>query len=303
MPCYHPLEGYQKPSGGITFNRKESNGNFLQVPCGQCIGCRIDRSRQWAVRCVHEAQMHNENTFITLTYAEEPADKSLNVEHFQLFMKRLRKHYAPRKIRYYHCGEYGQDQEDLKRGVTALGRPHYHALLFNCSFEDKEIYKFERDIPLYTSATLAKIWGKGYVTIGDVNIKTAAYVARYVMKKINGSIADEHYTKICKYTGELFNVQPEYTTMSRRPGIGYPWWDKFADDIFPDDFAIIEGKKFKTPQYYLSLLERESPTMYQDLKTKRQKQFAKYADDNTPERRATKEKCKSAQLNHLKRTL
>ena len=151
------------------------------VPCGQCIGCRLERSRQWAIRCVHEASLHTDNCFITLTYSPDclPSDGSLNHDDFQKFFKRLRKHIAPKKIRYYMCGEYGEDLQQPSK----LGRPHFHACLFGLDFDDKQLYIVRDDVKLYTSATLEKIWGKGFVTIGDVTFESAAYVARYIAKK------------------------------------------------------------------------------------------------------------------------
>ena len=76
----------------IVFTPKDGYYDMpIQVPCGQCAGRRLDQSKQWALRCVHEAQVHDENCFITLTYNNEnlPKDGSLNKRDFQLFMKRL----------------------------------------------------------------------------------------------------------------------------------------------------------------------------------------------------------------------
>ncbi len=258
--------------------------------------------------------MHTQNCFITLTYDDQhlPPGQSIDVRDFQLFMKKLRKKYAPKPIRYYHCGEYGEDQEDIKnkRDPVRLGRPHYHALLFGHSFPDTEICGTDyTGSPLYTSPTLSSIWGKGYVQIGEVNIQTAAYVARYVMKKITADKRDgnkkqfEHYQKPNTLTGELQPVTPEYTTMSRRPGIGFPWWEKYAADIFPDDFAIINGRKFKTPKYYTNLLEKEAPEMFADLKTKRLEFAQMHIEDQTPERLATREFCQQRKIGQLKRQL
>ncbi len=110
MTCYSPIAGYRSRTAGtaggygIVFKKEQSNGQKIEVACGQCIGCRLDKSKEWAIRCVHEAQMHEANCFITLTYNAEnlPSDGSLVKEHFQKFMKRLRKT-TPQKIRYFHC--------------------------------------------------------------------------------------------------------------------------------------------------------------------------------------------------------
>ena len=118
MPCYHPITawrlvgGMDKKTGKwkITFDKRKGHpATEMKISCGQCIGCRLERSRQWAVRCVHEASLHTANSFITLTYRNEclPGDGSVHPEHFQKFMKRLRKALPDVKIRFFHCGEYG----------------------------------------------------------------------------------------------------------------------------------------------------------------------------------------------------
>ena len=289
---------------------------MMQVPCGQCIGCRIDKSRHWAIRCVHEAQMHQQNSFITLTYEKDEEAISLNSRHFSRFMKRLRKTYEPEQIRFYHCGEYGTARDDEDQPIphplvekrTALGRAHHHAILFGIDFSDKQFFSQRKDIITYTSPTLERIWRQdknhsgGFITLGDVNVNTAAYVARYCMKKLGGELGELYYSKVDKH-GELIRVKPEFTTMSRRQGIGYSWFEKYANDLFPWDEAIHDGKKYSVPKYYLTLLEREAPTMYQDLKEERRRKFAKHAADNTPQRLAAKEKVKQRQLQSLKRTL
>ena len=109
------------------------------------------------------------------------------------------------------CGEYGSDPDQL----SGLGRPHFHACLFNLDFKDKEFYSERDGVPLFKSASLSQIWGKGFVTVGEVTFESAAYVARYITKKINGDLADIHYNKVNYLTGELQSVEPEFTTMSR----------------------------------------------------------------------------------------
>lgn len=94
MACYAPLSAWKKPGGGITFKQSEATGlRPIKLPCGQCLGCRLDYSREWAVRCTHEALLHQENSFITLTYDDEhlPWDRGLRKKHWQDFAKRLRK--------------------------------------------------------------------------------------------------------------------------------------------------------------------------------------------------------------------
>lgn len=310
MPCYKPLQGYKSQiksaTGGyqITFVKSQglAGGSFkMSVPCGQCIGCRLDRSREWAIRCVHEASLYEHNSFITLTYNEEnlPTDNSLHKTHFQKFMKRLRKKYPNKKIRYYHCGEYGE----LNR------RPHYHAIIFNLEFQDKKYFKEVNKQILYTSDILDEVWQhQGFTTIGNVTFESAAYVARYIMKKINGEQADEHYKdiKIDPRTGEILTIvqlQPEYTTMSRRPGIASDWYNKFSSDLFPSDEVILKGKKLKVPRFYQKIYQIEHPEHYEQLKLKRLKGLEKHKKDNTSERLAIRERCQQRKLDQLIRTL
>ena len=225
MPCYSPLKGFvNKESGGIVFKRSKIAGAEMEVACGQCLGCRLDRSREWAARIVHEAQLYDDNCFITLTYDDEhlPKDGSLDKSHFQKFMKRLRKRFSDRKIRYYHCGEYG-DQ---------LDRPHYHACLFNFDFMDKELLKERDGNFLFVSQTLHELWPYGFSTVGELTFQSAAYCARYVLKKVNGVLSQDHYLR-CDENGVAYWLQPEYTTMSRRPGIGRDWYEKYKEDVHP----------------------------------------------------------------------
>ena len=180
MTCFHPIQAYKsteltkKGKRKIVFKKAEGVPFLeLTLPCGQCVGCRLERSRQWAIRCVHEASMHKKNCFITLTFDNQhlPKDGSLDVRDFQLFMKRVRKRFGT-NIRFYHCGEYGEK----------LGRPHYHACLFNFDFEDKILWKEINGQKLYISQSLSELWPFGFSTIGEVTYQSAAYVARYIMK-------------------------------------------------------------------------------------------------------------------------
>ncbi len=262
----------------------------VKLPCGQCVGCRLERSRQWAIRCSHEASLYEDNAFITLTYSDAhlPSDGSLNLVHFQKFIKRLRKQYGP-KIRYYHCGEYGEK----------FKRPHYHACLFNFDFEDKKLFQIKNNNRYYTSEILQTLWPMGFSIIGDVTFQSAAYVARYIMKKINGAAAENHYAN--PETGEI--LKPEYTTMSRRPGIGSAWLKKYQSDVYPGDFVVMGGKKMKPPKYYDRQYELTNPSEYGQLKTDRVLNAKKFESNNTPERLKTREVVQKARLNLLPRKL
>lgn len=186
---------------------------YTTVPCGKCRECKMDYARQWANRMVLEAQDWSRNLFFTATYNNTnlPIQASsgfptLDKRDIQLFMKRLRKEFSPRTVRYYFAGEYG----------TKTHRPHYHAILFNIGLEDfpdRRIHSYnELKQPLYYSPTLEKIWGHGFILMSDVTWKTCNYVARYVDKKL--------VREDIPITDGEFDWEPEFSLCSRRPGIG-----------------------------------------------------------------------------------
>lgn len=296
MACYHPLHGYRaavpNASGkrGIVFNPAHGFKDLpVTVPCGQCIGCRLERSRQWAIRCMHEASLHEDNCFITLTYNNEhlPADGSLNLDHFQRFMKRLRKKFG--KVRFFHCGEYGE----------LNSRPHYHACIFGFDFPDRELFSSRDNIKLYRSKSLEQLWPYGFATIGDVTFESAAYVARYIMKKVNGERAEDHYKSVDLDSGEVFDIKPEYVTMSRRPGIAAVWFEKFGNEVYPDDFVVIRGKKMRPPKFYDALLERTHSELFDKVKDKR----VRSAITRSADELSISETVKMSQIKLLKREL
>jgi len=266
---------------GITFKRNESNGQSLKLPCGQCIGCRIRRSKEWAIRCIHEASCHNQNCFVTLTYDDKhiPHDHGLRKSDVQKFLKRLRKRFPGKTIRYYMCGEYGEQ----------FGRPHYHLLLFGFDFPDKKFWQERKEKRFYRSQVLESLWPFGYSSISDVTFESAAYVARYVMKKINGKNATKHYRKTDPETGESFDVQPEYNSMSLKPGIAYHWFNRYSSDVYPEDCVTHKGKKIQTPRYYDKQLEATNPGEYEIIKKRRIIKAQKNAENNTYDRLKTRE--------------
>lgn len=298
MPCYHPLKGFRSrmlnASGkrSIVFNQNQGYKDMpIELSCGQCIGCRLERSKRWAIRCVHEASLYQNNSFITLTYSNEnlPPHNSLKLKDFQDFMKRLR--FANGKnIRFFHCGEYGE----------RFSRPHYHACLFNFDFKDKIHQTTANGNKLYISKHLQELWPLGHSLIGNVTFESAAYVARYITKKITGDKALTHYNTINQDTGEILaERKPEYTTMSRRPGIGKGWYDKFKTDLYPDDFVILREKKLKVPKYYDTQFELDNLSAFERIKAQRIFQAKNRAPDNTPERLAVKEQIQEQQLKQL----
>jgi len=244
MPCYKPL----------SLPRPKLKTGFQTVPCGRCIGCRLERSRQWAMRVMCEAQSHKENCFITLTYKESELPwgrlaPTLVPRDLQLFWKRLRKEFG-NAIRYYACGEYGE----------RYGRPHYHAALFGFDFPDKKLIDSRNGFDYFQSGKLDSIWSHGGCIIGDLTFESAAYVSRYVTSKLTGPSAVKYVQN-----GQV----PEFSRMSLKPGIGAAWFDKYSTDVFPRGVMRIRGVPSRPPRYFLELLKRINPLEAEIQSTRR----------------------------------
>lgn len=304
MPCYHPLTAYRSLSQGgkVVFSPPSPFAPEIQLPCGQCVGCRLDRSRKWAIRCLHEASLYERNCFVTLTYSDRhlPSNGSLEKDALPKFFKRLRKR-SGAGVRFYACGEYGSE----------FDRPHYHACIFNYDFADKVLWSVRGDVCIYTSALLADLWSFGFSTVGDVTFDSAAYVARYVMKKITGPRADNvqvdgslgPYHRVDPDTGEIFFVEPEFNLMSRRPGIGKPWLDRYMSDVYPGDFVVVRGRKMKPPRYYDDQYGKMFVDAHAEMKAERRKVGRARAWDNTPARLKVREKITLSKLSNFKRSV
>lgn len=264
MPCFHPAMALHELVPGIFRNKvkflgKRVSDNWqndllpvyqsmlksgtieaIELPCGNCIGCRLERSRQWALRCIHEASFHSENCFLTLTYDPDLKgySPSLNKRDITLFLKSLRRKIEPERIRFFQCGEYG----DLNL------HPHHHVLLFGYSFPDKVKCVTSNGSVYYRSAELESLWKHGFSSIGDLTFESAAYVARYVLKKLNGDAAEFYKAR---------GIIPPFVTMSRRPGIGADFFKKFEGDFYPKDYITFnDGRKLRPPKYYDRLFEQ-----------------------------------------------
>lgn len=354
MPCYHPLSAFRLTHGHLDFYKGSGKKARLvrvnsldkivfkipagfgklytpqPLPCGRCVGCRSVRSREWAIRCDHEASLHDRNCFVTLTFDDYhlPSNQSLDKSVIPAFMKRLRKKFVPKcpipkvpkddphyadvrkrrkewlfkhGIRAYYCGEYGDKH----------GRPHYHILLFNFDFDDRRFHKQEKNGSIvYTSKALDRLWWDkelkckiGHAVVGNVTFNSAAYVAGYIMKKITGDMAYDHYETYDLETGEVIHRLPEFGEMSRNPGIARVWFDKFKDDVYPRDFVVVKGKKMPPPKYYDALFKAFNESGYEDIKAERIVEMKKRVDDNSPERLLVKEQVAIATLNQHKRGL
>lgn len=216
---------------------------------------------------MHEASMHRDNCFITLTYSDAhlPAYGSLVKSDFQKFMKRLRKEIAPERVRFFHAGEYGE----------RLGRPHYHACLFGYGFPDKVQFKMRGEFPVYRSALLESVWPFGLSEVGSLTFESASYVARYITKKITGKAAEDHYAVMDAETGELVMLQPEYATMSRSKGIGSTWLEKYQGEVYPNDEVVMRGRAMKPPRAYDVRFKEESPEMFAMVRSARMAELRK----------------------------
>lgn len=289
MSCYHPLKAF--PVGktekgkidykitGIDAECVALNGDkwdpypyvldipnckvvtdSILIPCGQCIGCRLDYSREWAVRMMAELNYHDSAYFVTLTYNDDNLPMSEYVDDdgviqsiatlckrdCQLFFKRLRK---DQEVRYYLAGEYG----------PTTARPHYHAIIYGLELNDLIYYKdTDLGFSLYTSPYLAKKWQKGHVIVGNVSFESCAYVSRYICSKLKGDLSELY---------DRYNLTPEFSLMSRRPGIGKDYFLDHFDDIYPRDEIILDkGQVVRPPRYYDKCMDSIDDNILQSVK-------------------------------------
>lgn len=297
MPCFHPLRGFRSPLPNrngkfpIVFDRTCA----AVIPCGWCVGCQLDKARNWAVRCYHEASLYVENCFVTLTYDDEnlPPFGGLVKRDLQLFLKRVRKQYGA-GIRFFACGEYGEK----------LGRPHFHICFFNFDFRDKQYWTERNGYRVYVSEALGRLWSAGLHEIGEMSFEAAAYTARYCLKKVKRGEQDGYYTRLVLETGELVPVEPEFTVMSRRPGIGHAWFNRYLGDVFPDDFVVVRGVPVRVPRYYELQLEKLDPVEFARIKAERREDAMERGNaNNTPERLKVRETVARAKLSLYTRRL
>lgn len=271
----------------------------------------LDRSVSWAVRCVHEQQLHEHSCFVTLTYRPESLESySLHYPDFQNFMKRLR-HWrwtqegcracGPAQaergglVRFFMCGEYGSEH----------GRPHFHALLFGVRFPDLSYLRGSpRGVPLYRSGILETLWPAGFSSVGAVSFESAAYVARYATKStVTGEF--QKRSRLDRYavdpeTGECWFMVPEFNRMSLKPGIGAKWFDRYHGDVFPHDRVIQNGQAVRPPKYYKTLLARKDWFAAAMVDSRRVLENQGRAEMQTPARLAAHEAVLKARL-HLKK--
>ena len=300
LPCYHPLKAFvlgekdgkrllkvtsyevdhlERSGDGFAccihpaYGRPGDVTEFIEIPCGKCSGCRLQRSREWANRCMLELEYHKSSYFVTLTYddayvpihyysdpetGEALPSMSLVKRDFQLFMKRLRKKFGE-GIRFFASGEYG----------SQTFRPHYHAIIFGLQLDDLVPYKRSvQGFQYFNSASLQEVWPNGFAVVAPVTWETCAYTARYVMKKLTGPEAEFY---------ENFNIVPEFSLMSRKPGIARQYYEDHPD-LYEHEFINIStekgGRKFRPPKYYDKLFDLDCPEESARLKAVRQKMAA-----------------------------
>lgn len=298
------MEAWQRFDNKIVFQNPGTYRRFLKLRCGACIGCRLSRSEAWAIRCVNEASLHDRNCYITLTYDDDrlPRYGSLLYRDFQLFLKRLRKEFSNKDeygniwrlpIRFFMCGEYGDKNQ----------RPHFHACLFGVSFPDMAFWgKSPSGSDLYRSPILERLWKKGFSSIGALTFESAAYVARYICKKVVGKDAELHYGRVDFATGEIYSLEPEFCQMSLKPGIGANWIKRYSDEVLIHDGVAINGSVRSVPKYYDTVLESMSPLRHGANKERRIKLGRALKADCTPARLAAQEIVTTAGMVFKKRS-
>lgn len=312
IPLKHRMDLFKK---GLPMPPSDEYNEYGSNPCGRCMDCRLDRSRETGLRALHESRLYEDNCFITLTFSQPMLERygiltdggySLDRDLVTRFIKKVRqkfdngfefddrftksKFYDARKIRVFGCGEYGEE----------LGRPHYHLCLFNCNFPDRVKWKKINGFWHYTSSILSSLWSidgvsLGQASVADFSFETAAYCARYSLKKINGPKAADHYK------GRL----PEFLIFpTRGGGIGKPWFELYGkSDVVPTDTCLINGAVCKPPRYYDKLREREDPEGFARAKELRAVKAAEGSEDNVWARLKVKEKCMNARIRLLVRNL
>lgn len=303
MSCLFPKLAFQNTSvkqplrfTGLPFHsdswknkpkHPDPNWKSLKMPCGGCLYCRLKHSRENAIRCVHEASMHKDSIFVTLTYNPEslPANNTFNFNHPVLFMKRLRRLYGP-KIKSFVCAEYGE------KG----GRPHYHLLIFGLKPTDMYLWRMSKNprmkCQLFRSPSLERLWGTGKgknfrsygnMEIGDVTMQSAAYVARYVVKKNKTKKAIEK---------ELNKFHEKSICVSRREGIGLSWLKKYYSDIYTTDSVHYKNRqgavlKMTPPKYYDKKFEQMYPDEFLKIKLARQAKMSETKSDTKQQSQAS----------------
>lgn len=220
MPCYHPIRAWRTPNREVKLGKDRPDGTLLQLPCGNCLGCRTNYAQSWALRCQLEYHEHQAAVFATLTFDEEHKPLTLNKEHVSKYIRKIRKHFD-QKLRFFATGEYGEQTQ----------RPHYHAIIYGPS---------ELDAP-----RLEEAWEQGHVKVDPATPANIAYTAGYCSKKIG--YKRHNHTRVDPTTGNEYQWQPPFILMSRNPGIGATA-KKYLNSWRL--YAIKDGHKMPVPRYF-----------------------------------------------------
>lgn len=290
--CHSPITAYPV-SGGISFSRPVGHsGRTVQVPCRQCLHCRLTRAAEWGTRCWAESLSHANAWFLTLSQDDDhgSAWSSLDKAVLQAFWHRWRERGV--KVRYAACGEYGEQTE----------RAHYHAAVFGPEIPGLEFFRNnERGDRLYVSDWLSELWGRGFVTVGALTPESAAYVAGYCLRDMYAKQPGRYDT--VNPSGELVERELPFFTMSRRPGIGAGFVERYGTQFAAGDFMISGGRKVPTPKYFHRVLEAQNPDLAAVLQERREDEV--YSDrakrERRPGRLAAKATCLQAKLDVARR--
>ena len=297
MTCRAPLQASQHKTGGkVTIWKTGTRPKTLaegyaalDVPCGQCMSCRLEKQRIWAIRMAHEAQFWEEalckySIFLTLTYDDEhlPLHKTLVKDHVQGFFKRLWWKVESDKLRYYVVGEYGAQCPDHEIEncplCGPLQRPHYHAIIFGWDAPPKDQKRLgTRDgMPVYESQIINEAWTFGKHEYGACTFEACSYVAGYLTKKQTGNEAPEYYTRHIIETDQIVEIEPEFAMMSKRPGIGKYYYDAYHAHMYNQDQCTVPGRGEvgKPPPYYDAHYEEFDSEHMARIKEDRRKQMA-----------------------------
>lgn len=278
MPCYQRIR--------VSIERGEPRSDGLKeyqeqyVPCGQCLGCRSEQARQWAVRMVHESTQHDHAYFVTLTYDDGslPENGSLNAADIGPFVRRLRRYYKDFQRRFYYKERYGVWAPGYPRGLSyyicgeygpKTVRPHYHAVLYGPGFPDRTVLRGDGRAVVWKSEVLDQLWSHGITEFSALTFGSASYVAQYVRKKVGARSDPDRYLRVQEQTGELVEVAPEFARMSRRPAIGRRWIEKYWRDVYPRDYVVVDGFECRPPRYYDRWLEEHHQEVWKEVRRKR----------------------------------
>lgn len=263
-------------------NAKSYKYQYELVACNHCYACTLNSSAEWATRIMFEAKKYECNFWLTLTYNDDnlPIAEKMNFgeetftnygdemwitgtlvpDHITTFLKSLRKNYerkGHKGIKFYLCGEYGEKTK----------RPHYHIVLMNCPLDISQFYGSHIDTNFkahWKSHELKRYWDKGIHDICELEWSDAAYTARYCAKKIFKTVSNRDYAANGK--------EPEFVRMSR--GIGKDYFLENKEKIIKQDGVVaktVKGNvtKVKMPRYYMKLIEKENPQLFEDIKKSR----------------------------------